>query len=239
MAGQQVAWGNRPYVEEVFDFPFYLGCIVNRTRGPVRPRLFVMTETEIWPNLLRACHRDGVKTALVNGRISNRSYPRYRLARFFFRRVLAHVDRFCMQSEESARRIIEIGAARDRVVVTGSLKFDGKAPAGAKLVFHPLKIEGETLGAAPNARVKDDGSFSVSSYKPDDGAPAGEYAVTVEWFKVDDQGAPGPNVIPTLYSSPTTSPIKVTVSAGGPTTLDPIAISSKTAARPGVAPARR
>ena len=69
-----------------------------------------MMETEIWPNLLRACHRAGVKTVLVNGRISSRSYPRYRLARPFFRRVLADVDRFCMQSEESARRIIDIGA---------------------------------------------------------------------------------------------------------------------------------
>jgi 3-deoxy-D-manno-octulosonic-acid transferase len=124
MAGQQVARANLPYVDEVFYLPFDLGFIVNRTLRLVRPRLFVMMETEIWPNLLRACHRDGVKTVLVNGRISSRSYPRYRLVRFFFRRVLADVDRFCMQSDESARRIIEIGAARERVTVTGSLKFD-------------------------------------------------------------------------------------------------------------------
>ena len=124
MAGQQVAKSNLPYVDEVFYFPFDLGFIVNRTLRLVRPRLFVMMETEIWPNLLRACHRDGVKTALVNGRISSRSYPRYRFVRFFFRKVLAHVDRFCMQGEESARRIIELGAPRERVTVTGSLKFD-------------------------------------------------------------------------------------------------------------------
>jgi 3-deoxy-D-manno-octulosonic-acid transferase len=61
---------------------------------------------------------------LVNGRISSRSYPRYRIARPFFRRVLRHIDRFCMQSDESARRVIDIGAERDRVLVTGSLKFD-------------------------------------------------------------------------------------------------------------------
>jgi 3-deoxy-D-manno-octulosonic-acid transferase len=90
----------------------------------VKPRLFVMMETEIWPNLLRACAREGVRTVLVNGRISARSYPRYRFARPFFRHVLRHVDRFCMQGEESARRIIEIGAAPERVTVTGSLKFD-------------------------------------------------------------------------------------------------------------------
>ena len=64
-----------------------------------------MMETEIWPNLLRECRARGVKTVMINGRISSRSYPRYRLVRPFFRRVLADVDRFCMQSEESARRL--------------------------------------------------------------------------------------------------------------------------------------
>src|SRR5688572_15239724 len=124
MTGQQIARNNLQYVDEVFYFPFDLGFIVKRTLRLVRPRLFIMMETEIWPNLLRACHRAGVKTVLVNGRISSRSYPRYRLGRPFFRRVLRHVDRFCMQSEESARRIVDIGAPRERVTVTGSLKFD-------------------------------------------------------------------------------------------------------------------
>jgi 3-deoxy-D-manno-octulosonic-acid transferase len=124
LTGQQIARNNLQYVDEVFYFPFDFGFIVKRTLRLVRPRLFIMMETEIWPNLLRACAREGVRTMLVNGRISSRSYPRYRLARPFFRRVLRHVDRFCMQSDESARRVIDIGADRQRVVVTGSLKFD-------------------------------------------------------------------------------------------------------------------
>ena len=124
MTGQQIARNNLQYVDGVFYFPFDLGFIVTRTVKLVNPRLFIMMETEIWPNLLRACRREGVKTMLVNGRISSRSYPRYRIARPFFRRVLRHIDRFCMQSEESARRIIDIGAERERVLVTGSLKFD-------------------------------------------------------------------------------------------------------------------
>ena len=121
MTGQQVARSNLQYVDEVFYFPFDLTPIVKRTLRLVKPRLFIMMETEIWPNLLRLCREAGVKTVLVNGRISSRSYPRYRLARAFFRRVLADVDRFCMQSEESARRIVAIGADRERVTVTGSL----------------------------------------------------------------------------------------------------------------------
>src|SRR4029077_389174 len=98
--------------------------IVRRTLSLVKPRVFIMMETEIWPNLLRVCRKRGVRTVVINGRISSRSYPRYRLIRPFFRRVLADVDRFCMQSEESARRLIDLGADPSRVTVTGSLKFD-------------------------------------------------------------------------------------------------------------------
>jgi 3-deoxy-D-manno-octulosonic-acid transferase len=124
MTGQHVARTNVQGVDGVFYFPLDLPFVVRRTLAVVKPRLFIMMETELWPNLLRECRRTGVKTMLVNGRISARSHPRYMLARRFFRRVLADVDRFCMQSEESARRIIEIGAPRERVTVTGSLKFD-------------------------------------------------------------------------------------------------------------------
>ena len=131
MTGQQIARNSLQYVDEVFYLPFDLGFVVNRTLRLVKPRMFIMMETEIWPNLLRACRRTGVRTVLVNGRISARSYSRYRLARPFFRRVLANIDRFCMQSEESARRIVDIGADPDRVVVTGSLKFDSLDLPGA------------------------------------------------------------------------------------------------------------
>jgi 3-deoxy-D-manno-octulosonic-acid transferase len=135
MTGQQIARNSLQLVDEVFYFPFDLRFIVTRTLRLVKPKLFIMMETEIWPNLLRACRQNGVRTALVNGRISSRSYPRYRLARPLFRRVLDNVDRFCMQGEESARRIIDMGADPDRVVVTGSLKFDS------------LDLPGTTAGA--------------------------------------------------------------------------------------------
>jgi len=124
IAGQQVARRSLSNVDAVFYFPFDWTFIVRRTLQLVKPRLFVMMETEIWPNLLRECRRSGVKTVVINGRISSRSYPRYRMIRPFFRRVLADVDRFCMQSDESARRLIELGADPARTSVTGSLKFD-------------------------------------------------------------------------------------------------------------------
>ena len=124
ITGQQVARRSVQDVDACFYFPFDFAFIVRRTLGIIKPRVFVMMETEIWPNLLRLCRASGVKTVVVNGRISSRSYPRYRLIRPFFRRVLANVDRFCMQSEESARRLTALGADPARVTVTGSLKFD-------------------------------------------------------------------------------------------------------------------
>jgi len=130
LTGQQIARSQFQDVDAVFFLPFDLPPFVNRTLRLVKPRLFLLMETELWPNLLRACRRRGVKTILVNGRISSRSYPRYRLARGLFRRVLDDVDRFCMQSDESARRIIDIGADPARVIVTGSLKFESlESPA--------------------------------------------------------------------------------------------------------------
>jgi 3-deoxy-D-manno-octulosonic-acid transferase len=142
MSGQQVARSSlRHLVDGVFYFPFDWTFIVRRTLNLVRPRLFIMMETEIWPNLLRECRRRGIKTAMINGRISTRSYPRYKLVRPAFRRVLAHVDRFCMQSEESSQRIIDLGADKSRVVVTGSLKFDS------------LEVPAPTAHGKPRERV--------------------------------------------------------------------------------------
>jgi len=141
MAGQQVARRSLSNVDAVFFFPFDWTFIVRRTLRLVRPRLFIMMETEIWPNLLRECRRRGIRTVMINGRISNRSYPRYRMIRPFIRRVLGDVDRFCVQSEESARRLIDLGANPAQVTVTGSLKFDS------------LELPAATAHGRPRERV--------------------------------------------------------------------------------------
>ena len=171
LTGQQVARTRLPDVDAVFFFPIDWPPFVRRTLRLVRPRLFIMMETEIWPNLLRACRRRGVKTMLVNGRISSRSYPRYRFARPFFRRVLADVDRFCMQSEESARRIIDIGADPARVTVTGSLKFDSlETPAavaagrGAGRVLRYFRLPASRLVFMAASTVKGEEDAVLAAY---------------------------------------------------------------------------
>lgn len=155
MAGQQLARRSVQNVDAVFYFPFDIGFVVRRTLDLVRPKLFIMMETEIWPNLLRECRERNVKTAVVNGRVSARSFPRYQMVRPMMRRVLDHVDKFLVQSEESARRFIDLGADPARVVVTGSLKFDsldGEARSRERVLRYfrmtssrPVIVAGSTM----------------------------------------------------------------------------------------------
>lgn len=124
VAGQQLARRQLAQADAIFYFPIDFTWVVRRVLDRVKPRLLVLMEGEIWPNMLREARRRGVRTAIVNGRVSARSFPRYRLLAPLMRRVLADVDAFCMQSDEGARRIAAMGADPSRVSVTGSLKFD-------------------------------------------------------------------------------------------------------------------
>ena len=124
VAGQQLARRQLPQADAVFYFPIDFAWVVRRVLDRVKPRLLVLIEGEIWPHVLRESRRRGVRTAIVNGRVSARSFPRYRLLAPLMRHVLADVDAFCMQSDEGARRMTVMGADPARVTVTGSLKFD-------------------------------------------------------------------------------------------------------------------
>ncbi len=169
MTGHEVARALTD-VDGVFYFPLDWGFTVRRTLDVVRPRLFVMMETEIWPMLLRECRERGVATMLVNGRVSKRSFARYALVRRFFRRVLDDVERFCMQSEEAARRIVALGADPARVIVTGSLKFDsldwpGVGPHGQSrdrvLRYFRVSPGRPVVIAASTLRGEDQASFEA------------------------------------------------------------------------------
>ena len=107
-----------------FDLPFAMGRLLDR----LRPRAVLILETEIWPNLLRLAAERGVPVILVNGRISPRAFPRYRLVAPLLRRALPGMSLFGMQSREDADRIVRLGADAGRVRVTGNLKFDLDPP---------------------------------------------------------------------------------------------------------------
>jgi 3-deoxy-D-manno-octulosonic-acid transferase len=128
-AGREVAGRIFAGRAPVFAFPFDLAGPVGRALAVARPGLVVLTETEIWPLFIERAVRGGARVALVNGRISERSFRRYGLVRGWLRATLDRVSLFAMQSPEDARRIEALGAPEQRVRALPNLKFDA-APAG-------------------------------------------------------------------------------------------------------------
>lgn len=121
---QRLARSHAHSLDGVFYFPFDWRFAVLRALELVKPSIVIIVETELWPNFLRECRRRGVITVLANGRISPRSFRRYRRVRGFIRRVVAGFTLMIMQSEADAERARELGAPASRVRVSGNLKYD-------------------------------------------------------------------------------------------------------------------
>jgi 3-deoxy-D-manno-octulosonic-acid transferase len=120
--------------ENSFYFPLDFGFAVRPYLRQLRPRLVMLAETEFWPNFLHEAKRSGARIAVVNARISDRSFPRYQSLARIGRAVLKNVDLFLAQSEEDRSRLIAIGADSAKLHVTGNLKFDSSAPPKITLV---------------------------------------------------------------------------------------------------------
>jgi 3-deoxy-D-manno-octulosonic-acid transferase len=114
--------------ETVCYFPLDFSWAVRNAIRRVRPSMIVLVELELWPNFIRESHRSNVPLALINGRISERSFTGYRRIRFLMRSLLSKFDRLAVQSETYGDRLIQLGAPPERVTVTGSIKFDGVRP---------------------------------------------------------------------------------------------------------------
>lgn len=142
-AGREAGESRIQGVAGRFYLPLDWTFAVKRAMDCIRPSLLLIVETELWPNLTRAARASGVRVVVVNARLSDRSYPRYRLAGSFMRRVLENVDRVCAQSPRDAERFLSLGARPERVFVTGNLKFDALPPQTgdlAKLLIGALRI---------------------------------------------------------------------------------------------------
>jgi 3-deoxy-D-manno-octulosonic-acid transferase len=109
----------------VFYCPLDFSWAVRRAMRRIRPTLLVLAELELWPNLIAAAKEYGARIAIINGRVSDHSFPSYRRIRPLMASVLRKIDLIAAQNEESAHRFRALGAPADRVHVTGSLKYDG------------------------------------------------------------------------------------------------------------------
>jgi len=143
--------------ENVFYFPMDFAFAIRPYLRALRPELLVLAETEFWPNVLRLAHASGARVAVINARISDRSWPRYRRFRRLLRKVLENVDLFLAQTEEDGRRLRGIGASPERVQVAGNLKFDAPTPPEPSIVASlrqglqaanagPVLVCGSTVG---------------------------------------------------------------------------------------------
>src|SRR5579864_2542350 len=102
--GQQLA-RERFGEDNVFFFPIDLPFFADNYMKALRPALVVLAETEFWPNFLRIAHEHGARIAVVNARVSDRSFPRYRSSRVIWQRVLRHIELFLAQSDMDAKRL--------------------------------------------------------------------------------------------------------------------------------------
>ena len=122
--GMEVA--RRQLSNEVFCIfaPLDLPGIVDRVVKRIRPDVYICLETELWPNILRRLHRNGTRLLLLNGRLSERSFRRYRRVGRFMEQVLANFSAIAVISDQDGQRFIDLGAEPRRVTVAGNAKYD-------------------------------------------------------------------------------------------------------------------
>ena len=125
--GQEMARRIIPGADALIYYPLDLLGAVHRAIDAIRPDVFVLTETELWPNFIRYCRARGVHVLMANGRLSPRSFRRYRLSRFFWKGILADLGGIGTISELDAERFRSLGAPAARLKICGNAKYDSLA----------------------------------------------------------------------------------------------------------------
>ncbi|MEW6738523.1 MAG: 3-deoxy-D-manno-octulosonic acid transferase [Nitrospirota bacterium] len=161
--GQKVARERIGDIARIVYVPFDLPFTINSAFKKIKPSLFIIMETELWPNVIGILGRSGVPVLLMNGRISGKSFGGYKKLRFFIKDVMKNVSIFCMQNELYAERIKELGAEPDKIKAIGNFKFDTRpsstVPEWTKIVKGEgsrVKGQGFTIIAGSTHRTEED-----------------------------------------------------------------------------------
>ncbi len=160
--GQAVARKTYPDLA-VHYFPVDLGWSVRRFFRRVRPSLLLLVELELWPNVLLVAHGLGVPVAVVNGRITQRSFSGYRLIRWALAPGLSHLAAACVQTSAYGERLVALGVPPERLRVTGSLKYDAVDVTRAEA---SRDATARRLGLSPGDRVLVAGSTHPGEEAP-------------------------------------------------------------------------
>lgn len=146
--GQKVARERLGNNADIIYAPFDLPFAVKKSVKHIMPSVFIIMETELWPNIIATLGRRNIPVLLMNGRISEKSFKGYRKLKFFMKDVLGSISLFCMQNSAYAQRIKLLGADAGRVKITGSFKFDTKPPGAVPgwtgILKGPVIIAGST-----------------------------------------------------------------------------------------------
>jgi 3-deoxy-D-manno-octulosonic-acid transferase len=137
---------------EVFYFPFDFSLVISRAFRKIKPDICLLMELEVWPNFAQTAAKANVPIVVVNGRLSDKSYPRYKLIKPAARWMFTKIDLVLAQTEEYAQRFISLGCSEEKVVVTSSLKYDTAQITdtipGANILSLQLNIGPEPLWVA-------------------------------------------------------------------------------------------
>ncbi|HOV21450.1 MAG TPA: glycosyltransferase N-terminal domain-containing protein [bacterium] len=121
--GRKVAISKTPELKYIF-FPFDFYPIMFKAISFLKPDIIVIVETEIWVNLIRISKRKNIPVVMINGRLSPKSFRRYKKLKFLTKRILPHFEKIAMRSESEKRKIISLGAKKEKIRICGSMKFD-------------------------------------------------------------------------------------------------------------------
>lgn len=145
------------------DFSFIVKSVIRK----IKPSFFIIAETEIWPSLISYLFKQNIPVAVVNGRISDSSFGGYSLIKFLIKPILNKISLFCVQTPRDAQRLFALGVTKEKVKVTGNLKFD------ALQVTQPAVERKKELGLADKGRLLVCGSTH-----------AGEEEIILEAYRV-------------------------------------------------------
>ncbi len=140
-SGIQAAREKIPPGVKIVPFPLDLPFSVRKITESIEPDLFVLVETDIWPNLLAFFNKKRVPAILVNAKVSARSYTRFRLVKWWWKRVLNFFSIIAAQTESDSQRMLSLGADPDRVFLTGNIKFDSPRPITGPAIRQKLLVE--------------------------------------------------------------------------------------------------
>lgn len=143
-----------PEQDVLIYFPLDCPPVSRRVVRLINPQMLLLTECELWPNLIRRCHKQGIPVMLYNGRLSDSSYKGYRTAKIFFTEIVNMLDAVLVQGDEDRNRMIDLGAEASKVFVEGTVKYDMSSPSedGAQAARDVLQGMG----------LKDDGLIFVA-----------------------------------------------------------------------------